>query len=94
MTLWCPGRQVIESRLKRFIVPLEEQAEFESEKLWLKVSEAIQNSDQNLATDEKTKIELKQRESDIERKAKFIDYQSRLFAYDNLNKEWIYNYSE
>jgi hypothetical protein len=29
--LWNPTKQIIESRLKRFIVPLEEQKEFESE---------------------------------------------------------------
>ncbi len=32
LVLWNPTKQVIESRLKRFIVPLDDQMEFESEK--------------------------------------------------------------
>ena len=91
---WHPTKQVIESRLKRFIVAYDDQMEFESEKLWLKVSEAIKNCDQNLATEEKTKIELKQREKDLERKSKFVEYKSKFFTYDNINKEWLYNYSD
>ena len=66
--------------------------EFESEKLWSKVSEAITNCDQNLATEEKTKIESRQREKELERKQKFIEYKSKFFTYDSLNKEWLYNY--
>lgn len=91
---WKPNTQVIESRLKRFIVPLDEQEEFESEKLWLKVSEAIKNSDQNLATEEKSKVETKQREEEFERRSKFIEYKSKVFTYDSINKEWLYNYSD
>jgi hypothetical protein len=30
--LWNPTKQIIESRLKRFIVPIDDQMEFESEK--------------------------------------------------------------
>jgi hypothetical protein len=30
--LWTPSKENIESRLKRFVVPLNEQADFESEK--------------------------------------------------------------
>jgi hypothetical protein len=29
--MWCPTKTTIESRLKRYIVPLDEQKEFESE---------------------------------------------------------------
>ncbi|CAF1064948.1 unnamed protein product, partial [Brachionus calyciflorus] len=94
ITLWKPDLKVIESRLKRFIVPLDEQEDFESEKLWLKVSEAIKISDQNLATEEKCKIETKQREEEFERRAKFIEFKSKFFTYDSINKEWLYNYSD
>jgi hypothetical protein len=58
------------------------------------VSEAIVNGNQNLATEEKTKIELKQREEDFERRSKFIEYKSKLFSYDNMGKEWLYKYSD
>lgn len=92
--LWNPMKPIIESRLKRYIVPLDRQKDFESELLWLKVSDAIKKSDQQLATDEKSIIENKQRESCNERKAKFIEYSPSLFTYDNETKEWIYNYSD
>jgi hypothetical protein len=78
----------------RFVVPLDDQLEFESEKLWLHVSSAIKEKDQHLATEEKTKVELRQREAELERKAKFIDYKSKFFTYDPINKEWIYNFSD
>lgn len=91
---WKPDSQIIDSRLKRYIVPIDDQMEFESEKLWLKVSDAIKASDQHLATDEKTRIESKQREEELERRSKFIEYKSKLFSYDSLNKEWLYNYSD
>lgn len=94
IVLWKPTKDIIESRLKRFVVPIENQMEFESEKLWLYVSAAIKNQDQNLATEEKTKIELRQREAELERRSKFIEYKSKFFTYDSLNKEWIYNYSD
>ena len=58
------------------------------------MSDAIKNCDQHLATEEKSKIEGKQRQSYNERKLKFVEYLPQLFTYDALNKEWIYNYSE
>lgn len=94
MVLWKPDAKIIASRLKRFIVSIEDQEEFESEKLWANVSEAIKNSDQNLATEEKSKIENKQREEEIERRVKFVEYKTRLFSYDSINKEWLYNYAD
>ena len=45
-----------------------------------------------MATEEKAKIELRQREKDLERKHKFIEYKSNFFTYNSLNKEWLYNY--
>jgi len=58
------------------------------------VSEAIVSGNQNLATEEKTKIELKQRENELERRSKFIEYKSKLFTYDIMGKEWLYKYSD
>jgi hypothetical protein len=29
---WCPSKEIIESRLKRYIVPIDEQTDYESEK--------------------------------------------------------------
>ncbi len=92
--LWNPTKQVIESRLQRYIVPLEEQKEFESEILWLKVSEAIKKCDQNLATEEKSIIEIKQREEYADRKSRNIEYLPKFFSYDCESKQWLYNFSE
>ncbi len=60
--MWHPTRATIESRLKRYIVPLDEQKEYESENLWINVSHAIKQGDQVMATEEKSKIEQKQRD--------------------------------
>ena len=92
--LWNPSKQIIESRLKRYIVPIENQKEFEAEKLWAKVSDAIKKCDQHLATDEKSVIETKQRENYADRKLKNVEYTPSLFTYDNDSKQWIYNYSD
>ncbi|XP_072946711.1 oxysterol-binding protein-related protein 8 [Epargyreus clarus] len=50
-----------EQRLPRYLVKLEHQQEFESQRLWMKVSEAILNDDQVAATEQKTIIEEAQR---------------------------------
>ena len=44
--MWEVSDEVRASRLRRFVVPREEQSNFESEKLWSKVSEAIAKDDQ------------------------------------------------
>jgi hypothetical protein len=107
-TLWHANAQVIETRLKRYTVPYEAQTDFESEKLWSKVSEAIRMSDQNLATEEKSRIELKQREKRLSQRETTTtttdtrpcnatgltdtEHKSKLFTYDPNHKEWLYNY--
>lgn len=48
-------------RLKRYTVPLDQQEEFESERLWQHVSAAIVRDDMNAATEEKTILEEAQR---------------------------------
>lgn len=50
-----------EQRLPRFLMNFDKQQEFESAKLWSKVSEAIANEDQIAATEQKTIIEEAQR---------------------------------
>ena len=64
-----------QSRLRRFTVPMEDQLDSESVKLWRKVSRAIEVDDQQAATDEKTFLEEAQRAGARERKA--------------LGREWI-----
>ncbi|CAB3258281.1 unnamed protein product [Arctia plantaginis] len=50
-----------EQRLPRFLLSIDNQLEYESQKLWIKVSEAIANDDQIAATEQKTIIEEAQR---------------------------------
>lgn len=49
----------------RYTVPLDNQGENESEKLWQHVSAAIQRDDMNAATEEKTLLEEAQRGKSI-----------------------------
>ncbi|KAF2875888.1 oxysterol binding protein [Massariosphaeria phaeospora] len=59
--------------------PLEEQDERESQKLWHKVTEAIKQKDQEVATDEKTRIEDMQREEAAKRMNDGLDWHAQLF---------------
>lgn len=63
-----PTPEVRKSRLKKYTVPLENQGEWESQKLWYDVTQAINVEDQNAATEAKTQLEEAQRERARERK--------------------------
>ena len=71
------------------MVPQEEQSNFESEKLWRKVSAAIANDDQNAATEEKTILEEEQRAAARNRKATGAEYTPKYFE---LESEGQYSY--
>ncbi|VDK79079.1 unnamed protein product [Litomosoides sigmodontis] len=88
--LWSPTPDVIAKRLKRYEILLEEQDEWESKKLWLKVSEAITNDDQKAATEEKSKLENEQRariKSEVRHKPKW-------FKQDLLSKNYEYIHAD
>lgn len=59
--------------------PIEEQAPFESQRLWAKTGSAVRERNHELATDEKTKIEDRQREKAAHRAQKGIEWKPRLF---------------
>lgn len=80
------------SRLKRFVVPLESQMENESEKLWNKVTLAIQKQDQNAATVEKTVLEEAQREAVKQRNSRMEIWTPKLFLMDV--SDWHYKLAE
>ena len=77
--LWEVTDEVRNSRLKRFTVPMEKQNEFESVRLWQHVSKAIEDDDQNAATDEKSKLEEAQRAGARERKATGEEWEPKHF---------------
>ena len=59
--------------------PLAEQEERESQNLWQHVTAAVKNKDHNTATDEKFKIEDRQRAEAAKRADDGIDWRPRLF---------------
>uniref|UniRef100_A0AAY4DIP5 Oxysterol-binding protein n=1 Tax=Denticeps clupeoides TaxID=299321 RepID=A0AAY4DIP5_9TELE len=59
--LWNPSPDVRSQRLKRQVVQLDQQGPFESERLWQHVTSAINDRDQNRATQEKFVLEEAQR---------------------------------
>lgn len=73
---------------------MEAQSEFESEKLWSHVSDAIVKGDQQVATDEKCFLEEEQRKSARERKAKLLEWTPNLFERNAITGDWIYKYAE
>ncbi|KAL2023452.1 hypothetical protein VTK56DRAFT_2448 [Thermocarpiscus australiensis] len=59
--------------------PLEEQDERESQKLWFKTAQAVKERNHELATEEKTKIEDRQREEAAKRANEGVEWHPRLF---------------
>ncbi|KAI0468761.1 Oxysterol-binding protein [Xylaria cf. heliscus] len=81
--------------------PIEEHHEHESRKLWQKTAQAVRDKNHELATEEKTKIEDKQREEAAKRAAAGVEWHPRLFRLvkpdidgndEEMEKlEWIIN---
>ncbi|KAI0436843.1 Oxysterol-binding protein [Xylaria telfairii] len=81
--------------------PLQEHHEHESRKLWQKTAQAVKDKNHELATDEKTKIEDRQREEAAKRAAAGVEWHPRLFRLvkpevdgndEDMEKlEWIIN---
>lgn len=84
-TLWQVGPEVVSNRLKRFTVPIEQQTEWESARLWAEVGEAITKEDQVAATEEKTKLEVAQREALKDRQGMGEDWQTKLFIHEGCS---------
>ncbi|KAI1882016.1 hypothetical protein AGOR_G00246360 [Albula goreensis] len=93
-TFWNPTPELRQSRLTRCTVPMDEQGEFESERLWQHVTRAIGNKDQTEATNEKFILEEAQRKSARERKAKCEEWNPALFEQDPISGEWHYRYAD
>uniref|UniRef100_A0A3Q3JE41 Oxysterol-binding protein n=1 Tax=Monopterus albus TaxID=43700 RepID=A0A3Q3JE41_MONAL len=93
-TFWNPTPELRQSRLIRCTVPLEEQGDYESERLWQHVTRAIINKDQTEATNEKFFLEEVQRKSARERKAKCEEWIPSLFEQDPITGEWHYKYAD
>lgn len=80
-------------RLKRYLVPMDEQLPHESKRLWRNVSDAIAREDQVAATDEKTLLEEDQRAKAKERLENNVEYLPELFELDSYGN-WVYKYAD
>ncbi|KAF7224781.1 oxysterol-binding protein-related protein 5 isoform X2 [Nothobranchius furzeri] len=89
-TLWNPTPEVRSRRLKRQVVQLDQQGEFESERLWQHVTRAIMEQDQQQATKEKFILEDAQRKEVRERGDKL--WIPQLFQQDPVTSEWTYKH--
>ncbi|KHJ49486.1 hypothetical protein D918_00613 [Trichuris suis] len=92
--LWAATEEVIQQRLQRFDVDFQHQSPFESQKLWMAVSEAIRASDQTKATEEKTKIEDAQRQRARELASLGEAYEPHVFEFDSLSGQWLYRHAD
>ncbi|KAK7084056.1 Oxysterol-binding protein-related protein 8 [Halocaridina rubra] len=92
--LWHATPEVKTQRLQRFTVAVEQQGQFESERLWQLVSAAIKNEDQVAATEEKTILEEAQRSAARERKAKCEEWVPKYFAQDPVTGVYVYKHSD
>ncbi|KAI2799437.1 hypothetical protein BLOT_014864, partial [Blomia tropicalis] len=82
--------KVKSSRLRRHVVPIDLQTETESERLWHKVTLAIQQQNQQAATMEKTILEEAQREAVKQRSARMEIWTPNLFNFDTTQHDWLY----
>ncbi|KAG8513928.1 Oxysterol-binding protein-related protein 8 [Galemys pyrenaicus] len=91
---WNPTPDIKQWRLIRHTVKFEEQGDFESEKLWQRVTRAINAKDQTEATQEKYVLEETQRQSARDRKTKNEEWTCKLFELDPLTGEWHYKFAD
>ncbi|XP_042209421.1 oxysterol-binding protein-related protein 8-like isoform X1 [Homarus americanus] len=92
--LWHATPEVKAQRLERYTVAVDQQGQFESERLWQLVSLAIKNDDQVAATEEKTILEEAQRSAASERKAKCEEWVPIHFAQDPVSGVYVYKHSD
>ncbi|XP_034940040.1 oxysterol-binding protein-related protein 8 isoform X2 [Chelonus insularis] len=86
--------EVRRARLKKYTVPIENQGEWESQKLWLAVTQAINRDDQIAATEAKTILEEAQRERAKERKLHNDEWIPKYFVQDIITGNWIYRHAD
>ncbi|XP_043512422.1 oxysterol-binding protein-related protein 8 isoform X4 [Frieseomelitta varia] len=89
-----PTSEVRKNRLKKYTVPLEHQGPWESEKLWIDVTQAINRDDQIAATEAKTQLEEAQRERAKERKIKGQEWIPKHFVQDIITGNWVYRHAD
>ncbi|KMQ97379.1 oxysterol-binding protein 8 [Lasius niger] len=89
-----PTSEIRKKRLKKYTVPLECQGQWESEKLWYAVTQAINRDDQLAATEAKTGLEEAQRERAKERKSLGQEWIPKYFVQDIITGNWVYRHAD
>ncbi|KAK0183373.1 hypothetical protein PV327_001422 [Microctonus hyperodae] len=89
-----PTPEVRRERLKKYTVPIDHQSEWESQKLWLAVTQAINRDDQVAATEAKTALEEAQRERAKERKLNNQEWIPKYFLQDIITGNWVYRHAD
>ncbi|XP_050465657.1 oxysterol-binding protein-related protein 8 isoform X3 [Cataglyphis hispanica] len=89
-----PTPEIRKKRLKKYTVPLEYQGQWESEKLWYAVTQAINRDDQVAATEAKTRLEVAQRERAKERKSRGQEWIPKYFVQDIITGNWVYRHAD
>ncbi|XP_012280375.1 oxysterol-binding protein-related protein 8 isoform X2 [Orussus abietinus] len=89
-----PTAEVRKKRLKKFTVPLDHQGPWESEKLWLSVTQAINRDDQIAATEAKTRLEEAQRDRARDRKLGGQEWTPKHFVQDIITGNWVYRHAD
>ncbi|XP_057340280.1 oxysterol-binding protein-related protein 8 isoform X5 [Microplitis mediator] len=92
--LFSSTPEIRQARLKKYTVPIESQNEWESQKLWLAVTLAINREDQIAATEAKTALEEAQRERAKDRQLTNLEWIPKYFVQDIITGNWIYRHAD
>ncbi|XP_043943191.1 oxysterol-binding protein-related protein 8-like [Protopterus annectens] len=93
-TLWKISPETKQQRLKRYTVQPDELEEFESQRYWHEMTEAVLHKDDKKAANVQFLIAEQQKKAASERKAKHEEWVCRLFKKDLTTAEWCYKYAD
>jgi len=89
-SLWKVEEDPFAHSVQRWTIPFDQQGEFESERLWDRVTKALIAGDQNEATEGKTELEEAQRKGARERAATKTEWVPKYFVEEN--GQWKYRW--
>jgi len=89
-SLWKVEEDPFANSVQRWTIPFDQQGEFESERLWDRVTKALIAGDQNEATEGKTELEEAQRKGARERAATKTEWVPKYFVEEN--GQWKYRW--
>jgi len=91
--LFSKEKYILNDQPTKILVDFEDMGDFESRKLWIEVTRALNEGDIDKATKAKAILEDRQRAEENERNEKNLIWQPRYFTYypDIGNGSWIFN---